>query len=195
MLSEIPKTRRGRSQKTDARLENFEKWLDGIPKVEGHYCRRNSQKQYLNQDFECKAEVFKEYRVFCEEKTIDYFKRTKFYHLLKKYNIAIFKQKKDLCDVCIQYKCKQITQSVFNSHLEKKQNARAAKADAKQKSLDGTAYCLQMDLQAVKVLPWINSSKSYYKQKLQIHNYTIYNLQNKDAFNYWFSEVDGNLES
>jgi hypothetical protein len=68
--------------------------LRNIPKVEGHYCRRNSQKQHLHQDFECKAEVFKEYCAFCEEKTIDYFKRTKFYHLLKKYNIAIFKQKK-----------------------------------------------------------------------------------------------------
>lgn len=66
---------------------------------------------------------------------------------------------------------------------------------AKQKALDGLALCFQMDLQAVKLLPKINVSKAYYKQKLQILNYTIYNLQNKDADNFWFSEKIGNLEA
>ena len=33
------------------------------------------------------------------------------------------------------------------------------------------------------------------KQKLQMHNYTIYNLENQDADNYWFSENNGNLEA
>jgi hypothetical protein len=65
-----------------------------------------------------------------------------------------------------------------------KQQARAVKSEAKQKCLDGSVYCFQMDLQAVKVLPQIQSGKAYYKQKLQIHNYTIYNMKDKDAHNF-----------
>jgi hypothetical protein len=37
----------------------------------------------------------------------------------------------------------------------KKQQTRAVKAEAKQKCLDGSVYCFQMDLQDVKLLPLI----------------------------------------
>ena len=52
-----------------------------------------------------------------------------------------------------------------------------------------------MDQQAVKLLPKVEASKAYYMQKLQMHNYTIYDLSNKDAYNFRYSEDNGNLEA
>ena len=52
-----------------------------------------------------------------------------------------------------------------------------------------------MDQQAVKLLPKIEASKAYDKQKLQMLNYTIYDLSNKDAYNFWNYEDNGNLEA
>ena len=52
-----------------------------------------------------------------------------------------------------------------------------------------------MDLQAVKLLPKVEASKAYYKQKLQVDNMTIYELATNKAYNYWFSEDQGNLEA
>lgn len=45
--------------------------------------------------------------------------------------------------------------------------------DAKNAAKQEAAYWFQMDLQAVKLLPKIEASKAYYKQKLQMHNYTV----------------------
>lgn len=52
---------------------------------------------------------------------------------------------------------------------------------------------LQMDVQAVKLYPDTNASAIFYKQRLQVHNFTIYNLGTKQCSNYWFNETQGDL--
>ena len=44
-----------------------------------------------------------------------------------------------------------------------------AKKAAKEQCLSEAAYCFQMNQQAVKLLPKIEASKAYYKQKLRPH--------------------------
>jgi hypothetical protein len=100
MLSAVSRSRKTRNtDSSDLRLRIFEQWLDSVPKVESHYCRQDSQIQYLNQAFHSKSEVFLEYRRSCTAKSVDYFGKTKFYSLLKNYNISVFQPKKDHCDV------------------------------------------------------------------------------------------------
>lgn len=50
-----------------------------------------------------------------------------------------------------------------------------------------------MDVEAVKLCPDINASAIYYKQRLQVHNFTIYNIGNHQCTNYWWNETEGNL--
>lgn len=53
-------------------------------------------------------------------------------------------------------------------------------------------YCLTVDLQAVKIAPSLNASALYYKTKLCVHNYTIYNMTNHVKC-YWWCETEGEL--
>ncbi|KAK5912626.1 hypothetical protein CesoFtcFv8_002480 [Champsocephalus esox] len=41
-----------------------------------------------------------------------------------------------------------------------------------------------MDLQSVLLCPKTKASKMYYKTKLQMHNFTCFNLGNKDEYCY-----------
>lgn len=50
-----------------------------------------------------------------------------------------------------------------------------------------------MDLQAVKIVPYIQESSVYYKTELCVHNFTIYNLKNHDVVCYWFDETQAQL--
>lgn len=52
-----------------------------------------------------------------------------------------------------------------------------------------------MDAQAVKLCPDINASAIYYKQRLQVHNFTIYNLASHQCTNYWWNETNGDLSA
>ncbi|XP_037820397.1 uncharacterized protein LOC119609621 [Lucilia sericata] len=54
---------------------------------------------------------------------------------------------------------------------------------------------LCMDVQAVKLLPQTNASASYYEMKLQVHNFTIYDIISHDSDNYIWDESEGNLYS
>lgn len=50
-----------------------------------------------------------------------------------------------------------------------------------------------MDMQAVKLIPQTNASASYYKMKLHVHNFTIYNIITHESDNYIWDESEGNL--
>ena len=50
-----------------------------------------------------------------------------------------------------------------------------------------------MDAQAVKLCP--NASAIYFKQRLLVHNFTVYNLGTHQCTNYWWSEVNGDLSA
>ncbi|CAH1111751.1 unnamed protein product [Psylliodes chrysocephalus] len=49
-----------------------------------------------------------------------------------------------------------------------------------------------MDLQAVKLSPFLPAGKIYFKTKLFCHNFTLYNLATRDVTCYWFSEDQNN---
>lgn len=49
-----------------------------------------------------------------------------------------------------------------------------------------------MDLQAVKLSPYLEAGAFYYKTKLCVHNFTVYDLKTHNATCYWFSEDQNN---
>lgn len=50
-----------------------------------------------------------------------------------------------------------------------------------------------MDLQSVLLSPKSNVSSMYYKTKLAVHNFTLYNLKSKDGYCFIWNETEGNL--
>lgn len=52
-----------------------------------------------------------------------------------------------------------------------------------------------MEVQAVKMCPVNNANKFYFKTKLKVHNFTIYNISNHECANYWWNETEGHLSA
>ena len=52
-----------------------------------------------------------------------------------------------------------------------------------------------MDMQAVLLCPKTKASTLYYKTKLQLHNFTLFNLQSKEGYCYVWDETEGSLGS
>lgn len=52
-----------------------------------------------------------------------------------------------------------------------------------------------MDLQAVKICPYLKASALYYKCKLCVHNLTMYNLSSHECTCYWWDETQSDLSA
>lgn len=103
-------------------------------------------------------------------------------------NMSVFRPKKDECDVCVGHQTKNVTDDVYNLHQILKEEARADKEKDKQAE---DAITFTMDLQSVLLSPKTNVSAMYYKTKLIVHNFTIYNLQTKEAYCFLWNEAEG----
>lgn len=172
------------------------KFFDNLPKLPSHYCRSNTNKLYLESFFESKVSVFKAYVASLQgdETAVS---KTEFYSEFQKRNLALYSPKKDLCDLCEGFKYGNITQDVYDVHQKKKMDARDAKNLEKQLAINNPNehVSLTMDVQAVKLAPFIRASSMYYKTKLCVHNYTIFNQSTADVCCYLWDETNGGLES
>lgn len=79
-------------------------------------------------------------------------------------------------------------------HILRKNEARGSKENDKHLT-DDSVLVLTVDVQAVLLSPMLNASSLYYKTKLAVHNYTIYNLKNNNVRCYLWNESQGGLTS
>ena len=52
-----------------------------------------------------------------------------------------------------------------------------------------------MDMQTVLLCPRTKASSLYYKTKLQVHNFTLFNLNTKEGYCYLWNETEDDLSS
>ena len=57
---------------------NFNDWLDMIPKMESHYCRKNSSRLYVGEEFKSLAKMYAEYKRYSINADLKYLKITTF---------------------------------------------------------------------------------------------------------------------
>ncbi|GFO04039.1 hypothetical protein PoB_003054400 [Plakobranchus ocellatus] len=69
-----------------------------------------------------------------------------------------------------------------------------AKDKKEAKERNGTVV-ICMDLQGVLLAPSINASSTYFKTKLAVHNFILYNMVTKDAACYIWHEAEDGLTS
>ncbi|KAJ8912432.1 hypothetical protein NQ315_006098 [Exocentrus adspersus] len=103
-----------------------------------------------------------------------------FRSVLEAEKISVHWPRKDQCDTCIAYKTKTITVEEYEQHTLRQKAGRAAKELLKN-SASNEKLVVTVDLQSVLTCPKVSASQSYYKLKLQVHNFTIYSLNNKDV--------------
>lgn len=170
-------------------LENF---LNSLNKMPSHYCRRETNKLYLEQHFTTLTELYDVYKSACQISNEEPLSRSS---VLNQMNISLYQPKKDKCDICIQHELKNISEEEWLYHKNIKERAREEKNKDKEASEKETCHTLTMDLQAVKVCPSVNASSVYYKTKLCVHNFTIFNLATRHCSCYWFNETEADLQA
>lgn len=104
-------------------------------------------------------------------------------------NLSLFSPKKDECDICVGYKTKNIDNIQYTEHITRKEQARKEKEEDK----NSNNKVFTMDLQSVLLCPKSNVSALYYRTKLIVHNFTIFNLHTKDGYCFLWHEGEGSL--
>ncbi|XP_050507268.1 uncharacterized protein LOC126884950 [Diabrotica virgifera virgifera] len=176
-------------------LRNF---LDSLPKLPAHYCRKSTSKLYIEPIFgDNMSKVYQEYSRMCREqnKELKPVSRYTFDLMVKEKHISFHIPKKDRCDTCCSYETNNLDENVYKKHINNKEKARQEKENDKQAGHVKQCIVLTQDLQAVKVCPMLNASALYYKTKLCCHNFTIFNVNTHHVRCYWFTETEADLSA
>ncbi|VEN51644.1 unnamed protein product [Callosobruchus maculatus] len=177
------------SKRRTVDYQHLHDFFESLPKLPSHYCRRDTSKMYLEYTFESMSDLYRVYcSEFCSQRTIIPLGRNVFSKIFKQKNLSLYTPKKDQCNTCFSFKYGNISTEDYERHIVNKDKAREAKIIDKSEAEKGTSIVLTMDLQAVKLCPYIPANKTYFKTKLCCHNFTVYNLSTKDVLCYWFSE-------
>lgn len=174
--------------------QNVILWLHQLPKVPSHYCRASSKKIYVESTFRSQLHMFSVYKDWCTANNKKSAGRILFCKILSEESIAIHMPRKDQCDICCAFKVGSVTQELYDRHIKNKNDAREAKNAAKM-SANSKKLVLTMDLQSVLLCPLLLASQVYYKQKLQVHNFTLYELNSGNVTLYVWHESNGGVTS
>lgn len=169
----------------------IKEFLNMLPKVESHYCRSSTTKLYLEPIWRSKTNVFREYEKYCIEKNIKSLKYKVFEDVFNELNLSIFMPKKDQCDICIGFSTSNVSKERYDLHQKRKTEARQEKEQDKLNE----KFVYTMDLQAVLLCPVLKASAVYFKTKLTVHNFTIFNLKDKAGYCYLWDESEGSLNA
>lgn len=172
-------------------------FLENLPKMPSHYCRTSTSNLYLEPTFQSKAELFEEYCQYCEINGCSPLSNKILFKTLKEKKIKLYRPRKDQCDLCIGHKLGNISDEIFSLHQQRKEQARRSKDEDKKSSKENNEKVgvVTVDVQAVKLAPMLKASAIYYKTKLCVHNYTVYNLFNGDVVCYLWDESQGGLDA
>jgi hypothetical protein len=192
-----PPPKRTPSQPSSQKKERAKEFLSKIDKVPSHYCRKSTTKTYLYPgDFSSFADLHRKYvtwqaETYPGEQPLSL---TSLKEILAEQKISIFQPKKDRCDLCVAFEQSNITREEHERHTERKESARQEKNADKQKARDDHDYLvLTVDVQAVQNVPKSNAGSLYFKTRLNLHNYTVYDVATGEVVCYVWTEVNGGL--
>lgn len=175
--------------------DNLRNFIKAIPKIESHYCRVDTQKEYIDGS-KTIVEIYRDYVKQCEEKSANYIMFNRIFN--GEFNIAFYQPKKDQCEDCVAYnnatgEDKNRLKSKYENHLKEKELSRMEKVKDKKEAEDKESTIVAVyDLQAVMPCPRGDVSNFYYVSKVNTLNFTIYEMKNKNAFCYVWHEGEAN---
>jgi len=162
--------------------------IESYPTMDSHYCRASSTRKYLDSKLTIKKmyEQFIEYyneNLPTETSGQDqYIPSQKVYRDLfcNEYNLSFFHPKKDQCATCAARDhdtadTDNENTQLFEEHMKQKNLAQDEKRKDKDASCTDDTYIMAtFDMQSILQLPTSELGPVYYKRKLVLHNFTIY---------------------
>ena len=194
IAKKVSKTQQKQEQKVTRKCQIVRQFLEKLPKMPSHYCRRSTNKMYLQPDIGSISVLYKLFQDYLKENNCETIGKSILSREFRRQNIAFFQPKKDQCDRCISYESGHVTEDDHYYHIQRKECARQEKQRDKDDP-DATHVVLTMDVQAVLTVPRLNASALYYKTKLACHNFTFYDVKSKDVTCYFWHEGEGDLSS
>ena len=100
-----------------------------------------------------------------------------------------------MCNTCVGYDEGNVTREVFNQHQKRKNEGFKLK-DLDKAAADGrTTFVITADTVALLLAPYNRANVMFFHSKLNIHNFTFYDLKTKVVLNYVWPEVSGDVEA
>lgn len=177
--------------------------IESFPKMESHYSRASSTKQYLSEEYSQQKmyDLYME-KMKQEHPTLTPVKISKYKDIFcTEFNIEIHQPKKDQCKYCAQYsnlspEDKEKMKESHNEHLIRKDEARNEKLkDKKYASEDKSFKSYTFDLQAVLYSPCSQVSSFFYSRIFCSYNLTIFDQESLKGHCYIWHETSGNRGS
>lgn len=190
--------RGGRQEKVLQRDEkiklSIENHIARFPRMESHYCRAKSTREYLHPDLNI-TKMFEMYIAELQEGEEIPSKST-YWKIFRSKNLSFYHPKKDQCSLCLSYRegsedVKSKLQEKYESHISEKNKIREIKENCKSAALiNKKTFCATFDLQQVYHLPITNESAVFYKKRYTVFNLTVYDIATKDCTCYLWHESD-----
>lgn len=192
----VEKMQQSETFKENQRRKNYLRdFLVRFPKLESHYCRKDSEKEYFQTEHRTITSLYEDYSNFCGIDNEKVLSITTFSNMIKELNYSLFKPRKDQCDTCVAYKVGNISEAEFRSHRAEIEICRKQKEKDVEDGLLGLCILLCQDVQAVQLCPKLLASALYFKLKLQVHNFTIYDIISHKSSNYIWDETQGEVKA
>ncbi|XP_072383854.1 uncharacterized protein, partial [Diabrotica undecimpunctata] len=174
----LPESKQGKHQKRVTSLEDsnlVKEHINMIPRVESHYCRKKTNKEYLESGLSIKKlyELYLDFAGECKKNPVSFAVYRKIF--CNYFNIAFHKPRKDRCDTCEEIKLRKMekredeeSQRRYTDHLKEKEYMR----EEKQRDKESGIPLLCFDLENVLTCPKADIKNFFYKSKLNVYNMT-----------------------
>lgn len=180
------------AEKDAALRKSVEQHINRFPKVESHYCRKSSSRQYLHSELTLQ----KMYELYLlENNDQEAASLSTYTRVFKGMNLSFHNPKKDQCSLCLSYRngddeAKRNLEERYQRHLHEKKKIREIKEACKDLSVKSNNEIVSavFDLQQVIYLPLLSDNKLFYKNRLSNFNFTIYDLATKNCWCYTWHE-------
>ncbi|KAJ8688004.1 hypothetical protein QAD02_023799 [Eretmocerus hayati] len=202
--SEAIVDRRGRNRGTKDNLNKVRtelrasvvKHINLFPRIESHYARKDSNKEYLSSELSLNK-MYKLYETWSLKKYGTSASKWVYSDVFNtEFNISFYKPKKDLCNLCEQYKNsspdeKRNLQKKYDDHISNKLKVRELKevdsliAKQPQNTYISVAC---FDLEKVLSYPKAETNALHYLSKFHTYNETIYDVGKHKGYCYVWPE-------
>ena len=141
------------------------------------------------------AKLHDAYKTWCQGSKHNFFSIAKFHEYFHENNFSLFKRKKDNCNTCTSYEAGNTSQTEFNMHQKRKNDALNMKEEDKKWADNVSKFVITADTESLLIAPHNDSSMMFFHSKLNVHNFTFFDLKTRQVMNYVWLEVNGDLEA
>lgn len=157
-------------------VEEVKRHIASFPRVESHYCRRDSKCEYVEGSLTV-TKMYELYQECMRTAGLPSVKLSQYRYIFShNFNIRFNKPKKDRCSVCELNHLQTAENSEtgdseeYTKHIQEKQAARVSR----KRDRDNGAPVLTFDLENVLTCPKAEISQFFYKSKLAVYNLTAH---------------------